>query len=110
MDKKPEEEKPYIDTFYEGKYCIVRTYSAGVWFGKVIYKDGNQIILNDAHRLYYWKTKKGISLSEIALYGLDDSKSKICFPVDDLWLVPIELIPVTLEAFNSIKLIKPYEN
>jgi hypothetical protein len=91
-----------------GTYSIIRTYSAGVWFGKVLQKEGGEIILGEARRLYYWKTaNKGISLSEVANAGLDNS-SKVCEAVEKVWLQPIEIIPCTDVAIENIKSQKSY--
>jgi hypothetical protein len=91
-----------------GTYSIIRTYSAGVWFGKVLQKEGNEIILGEARRLYYWKTaNKGISLSEVSIAGLDNS-SKVCEAVEKVWLQPIEIIPCTDVAIENIKSQKSY--
>jgi hypothetical protein len=95
-------EKPFA---YEmlGKNVIIRTYSAGVWFGLLDQKAKNEVILKNARRLWYWKTKKGISLSSVALYGIDDSESKIAPAVDSVWLEAIEIIPTTKDSSLSIE-------
>ena len=89
-----------------GKFVIVRTYSAGVHFGELSEKAGNEVILKNARRLYYWKTNGGISLSEVALTGLHDD-SKVCSPVD-IWLEAIEVIPCSLDSIASISEKKSY--
>jgi len=91
------------------KYCIIRTYSAGVWFGKVLVKDGNEIILGKARMLYYWKTNGGISLSEVSLTGLHED-SRVMSTVEEIWLKPIEIIPCTNKAISSIQDKKDYAN
>ena len=91
-----------------GMYAIIRTYSAGVWFGKVLKKSGAEIILGEARRLYYWKTTdKGISLSEVSLTGVHEN-SKVCAAVEKVWLQPIEIIPCTNEATINLKGQKNY--
>ena len=91
-----------------GTYSIIRTYSAGVWFGKVLRKKENEIILGEARRLYYWQVDGGgISLSEISIHGLTDN-SKICEAVEKIWLQPIEIIPCTEKAIKSIQSKKNY--
>lgn len=87
---------------YIGKHVIIRTYSAGVWFGILDQKAEDEIILKEARRMWRWHTKKGISLSSVALYGITN-ESKIEPPVEQLWLQAIEIIPTTLEATHSIK-------
>ena len=97
-----------IDREVVGTYAIIRTYSAGVWFGKVLIKKENEIILGEARRLYYWKTlNKGISLSEVSLHGLHED-SKICEALEKVWLQPIEIIPCSNTAKENIKGQKNY--
>ena len=76
-----------------GKKVIIRTYSAGVWFGLLVQKEGKEVILENARCMYQWWCKEGISLSAVALYGLDLSKSKIIKEVPSVWLEAIEIIP-----------------
>lgn len=86
-----------------GKKVIVRTYSAGVHFGEIVEKDGTEVILKNARRLYFWKTaNNGISLSEVANAGLHKD-SKVCSPVKLQWLDAIELIACTDEAISNIE-------
>ena len=89
--------------FAVGKKNIIRTYSAGVWFGLVTQKSGDEVIVSDARRLNYFKTKKGISLSSIANNGVHED-SRIAEPVKNpTWLKAIELIQCTEEAIISIE-------
>jgi len=92
-----------IDAHFIGKKAIIRTYSAGVWFGTVAEKDGNEIIITDARRLWYWKAAKSISLSAVANFGVDQKVSKITAPVSSVWLEAIEIIPATDDAIKSIE-------
>lgn len=86
-----------------GKKVIVRTYSAGVHFGTVEKADGNEVILKDSRRLWYWKAKKGITLSAVAINGINTKESKIATKVDRLWLQQIELLEMTDEAIKTIE-------
>lgn len=86
-----------------GEKVIVRTYSAGVHYGELIEKEGEEVILKESRRLYFWKTKNdGISLSEVSIDGLDNS-SKVCSPICAIWLKAIEIIPCTKEAIKNIE-------
>lgn len=85
-----------------GKKCIIRTYSAGVHYGELVEKSGKEVILKNARRLWYWKTKGGISLSEVANSGVHKD-SKICESVDSIWLDAIETIPCSQDAIKSIE-------
>ena len=82
---------------------IIRTYAAGVWFGKLAKKSGKEVILHSARRMWKWKCKEGISLSELAIYEIDREGRRICAPVPMVWLEAIEIIPVLDTAVKSFK-------
>jgi hypothetical protein len=86
-----------------GKICIIRTYSAGVWFGEIEQKAGNEVIVKNARRMWQWFAAESISLSAVALHGIMREKSKIVEAVDSVWLEAIELIPCTDKAIKSIE-------
>jgi hypothetical protein len=85
-----------------GKYCMVRTYSAGVFAGTIKERNGKEALLTEARRIYYWDG--AASLSQLATEGT--SKPKNCkFPVqvDEVLLTEvIEIIPITDAAKLSI--------
>ena len=86
-----------------GYKVIIRTYSAGVWFGVLDEKDGNEVIIKNARRMWRWWAKEGISLSSVAIHGINRDKSKIVEPVSSVWLEAIEIIPCTNDAVDSIE-------
>ena len=95
--------KSNINNTFLNKKVIIRTYSAGVHFGELIEKSGNEVILKNSRRLWYWETlNNGISLSEIANAGVKQV-SKICSPVNLIWLEAIEIIPCTNESILNIE-------
>lgn len=87
---------------YIGKYVIVRTRSAGVFAGTIKSRIGQEIVLLNARRLWYWAG--AASLSQLAVQGV--SKPGECkFPceVTEIWLPEtIEIIPATDAARESI--------
>ena len=85
-----------------GQTCIVRTRSAGVWFGRVDQKAGAEVILTNARRMWRWWAAEGISLSAVAVHGIKRDKSRIAGPVSAVWLEAIEIIPVSEVALESI--------
>ena len=85
-----------------GQYVIIRTYSAGVWAGFLKEKVKNEVYLTEARRMYKWVNVEGISLSGIALNGLNKDESNICAPVPIVWLEAIEIIPCTEKAKSLI--------
>ena len=92
-----------------GKKVIVRTYSAGAWFGEIEKKSGNEVILKNARRMWRWHTVKSVSLSSVAIHGVNQSKSKICETVDSQWLEAIEITPCTDAAIKSLESAKNVE-
>lgn len=84
------------------KYCIVRTYSAGVFAGYLQSRNGQEVVLRKARRIWYWEG--AASLSQLATDGT--SKPDKCkFPAEvDLveLLQAIEIIPTTEVARKSI--------
>lgn len=86
-----------------GKKVIVRTYSAGVWFGKLAEKSGNEVILTNARRMWRWHAVTSISLSAVSIHGINQSKSKIVEAVGQQWLEAIEITPCTEISIKSIE-------
>lgn len=86
-----------------GKKCVVRTYSAGVWFGEIAEKAGTEVIVKNARRMWRWWAAEGISLSAVALHGIKYDQSKIAEAVPAVWLEAIELIPASDRAIASIE-------
>jgi len=84
------------------KYVIARTYSAGVFAGYLESKKGQEVILRNARRLWYWDG--AASLSQLAEEGV--SKPQNCkFPceVDKVELLQVvEILDVTEKAQKSI--------
>jgi hypothetical protein len=93
-----------------GEYCIVRTYSAGVFAGFIDTSiKGKENIVYDARRIWYWDG--AASLSQLAIDGT--SKPENCkFPekVDKVILKEIiEIIPCTEKAKASIESVKVWK-
>ena len=59
--------------------------------------------MKNARRMWRWHTKESISLSSVAMRGVDSSKSKIAMSVPSVWLEAIELIPCADAAIKSIE-------
>ena len=80
-----------------GKKVLIRTINAGVHYGTLVEKDGKEVLLSNAKRIWSWSG--ALSLSEIAMKGLDIDKSKISVPVDNIILTEaIEIIPINKKS------------
>lgn len=86
-----------------GKYVIVRADRAGVFAGTLTEKNGTEVIMENARRIWYWDG--AASLSEMAISGV--SKPENCkFPASldrILVLGVIEIIPCMKNARDSIE-------
>jgi len=93
----------------KGKYVIVRTYSAGVFAGNLKSRKGQEVVLNDARRIWYWDGAS--SLSQLAMEGTKKPENcKFPIAVKEVTLTQaIEIIPCTKEAEKSIKGVKIWE-
>lgn len=87
----------------EGDYIICRTYSAGVFAGTLVSREGREVTLRDARRLWYWAG--AASLSELSVRGVtrpDECKFPVAVP-EVVLLEAIELLPVSDRARMSIE-------
>lgn len=92
------------------EYCMVRTYSAGVFAGYIESRDGKEAVLRNARRI--WKWDGAASLSQLATDGTS-SPNNCKFPVsvDKVILTEvIEIIPITEKAKNSIEGVPVWKN
>lgn len=83
------------------EYVIVRTQSAGVFAGYLKEKNGAEVTLVNARRLWYWEG--AASLSQLAVDGVNKPKScKFPVEVPQIEVTRIEIIPCTDKARRSI--------
>src|SRR3990167_278613 len=92
------EQKEKAVSFKGMKYVIIRTYSAGVFAGYLESRKGQEVVIKQARKLWYWDG--AASLAELAVSGV--SKPENCkFPVEveriEL-LQAIEILDCTKEA------------
>ena len=85
------------------KYVIVRTYSAGVFAGEMVSRKGQEVVLANARRIWYWSG--AASLSQLAMEGTTDPNNcKFPCEVKRVELLQaIEILDVTPDAEKSIK-------
>lgn len=87
-----------------GKYVIVRTNYAGVHAGILASRAGRECELSQSRRLWRWRVKgnKGITLSDVAIHGLDTKDTKLGAPVSIILTEDCEIIECTQEAAENI--------
>lgn len=77
---------------------VIRTASAGVHFGTLVHKEGMEVHLKTARRLWSWNG--ALSLHEVAKNGIDLKNSKVSEVLDDVVLTQaIEILPI-MKASN----------
>ena len=87
-------------------YYIVRTYSAGVFAGEIESRNGKEVVMKNARRLWGWDG--AASLSQLSMEGV--SKPENCkFPCEVdmvILLEAIEILKCSDIAKKSIKGVK----
>lgn len=94
------------------KFSIIRTHSAGVWFGNIKQLNGTVAIVINARRLWYWSG--AASLSQLAVEGTkrpNDCKFTVTITEEDGVYLPqvIEVLPCTTAAVQNIKAVKEWK-
>jgi hypothetical protein len=91
------------DTLAAGEYVIVRCSDAGVHAGELVGYEGRTVHLRNARRLWRWHANQGISLSDVAVHGIDPSKSRVSVPVKSITLLEAcEIISTDELGYKSI--------
>ena len=82
---------------------IVRTEKAGVFFCEIKERNGQEAVITNARRLWYWKG--AASLSQLATDGVKYPKEcKFTVTVAQMVIFGIiEIIPCTQQAIESIQ-------
>ncbi len=87
-----------IKNYSVGKQVIIRTYSAGVWYGTVVEKTDTEVLIADARRVRTYKNLgTEISLSGICRLGIHPG-SQVEHPISEVLLQWIEILPCTPES------------
>lgn len=88
------------------KRNLIRCEQSGVFFGEIESRDGQEVVIRNARRIWYWSG--AASLSQLAQSGT--SKPELCKlpePVDRITVLDaIEILDVTDEAAAIIDAVK----
>ena len=93
----------------DNRYYIIRTNNAGVFFGHIVERRGNEADLSDVRRIWYWYG--ACSLSQLAVEGTKcPERCKFSVAVPEMTVLGvIELIPCADEAVKSILGVKTWK-
>lgn len=91
-----------------GKKVIIRADRAGVFFGTLAKKDGNEVTLEDARRIWYWDG--AASISQLAVTGpMAPENCRFTMAVEEIAIIGvIEIIPCAPEAIKAIEEVRPW--
>lgn len=93
----------------KSRYVIVRTYSAGVFAGELKSRKGQEVVLKNARRLWYWKG--AASLSQLAVDGVkypNECKFPAEVPTIELTQA-IEILDVSSAARKNIEAVPVWQ-
>lgn len=104
--------KVYVEknpTTVADNYHIVRTYSAGVFAGEIVSRNGKEVEMKNARRLWLWAG--AASLSQLAMEGTKDPENcKFPCEVSQVILTEaIEILNCTKIAQESISKVEVWE-
>jgi hypothetical protein len=91
------------------KIVLVRGVNSGVHFGELISREGQEVTLKNARRVWYWEGAN--ALDQLAMEGsAKPERCKITVVVDEILILDaIEIIPLTERAFANLNGIAPWK-
>lgn len=93
----------------DNRFYIVRADRAGVFFGHIRERVGDEVTMTDVRRLWYWDG--ACSLSQMAVDGVKNpNECKFTVVVPEMTILGvIEIIPASEAAVKSIGDVKPWK-
>lgn len=112
--KNQRPEPSSIGKYAVGKKCIIRTYAAGVFFGEVAEREGQELVLKNARRIWSWSGNfpsdgsRAFTLSAVAQDGIKSGKLSRVEP-EKLVLQVIEISPCSDKAIKQLEEAKAHD-
>ena len=93
----------------ENKKVIIRAEKAGVFYGTLKEKNGNEVVMSNVRRIWYWDG--AASLSQLAVDGTSaPEECKFTVYVPEMTILGvIEIIPCSDKAIKSIEGVAEWE-
>jgi len=90
-------------------YWIVRARGAGVFFGKIKERNGREVTMTEARRLYYWKG--ATECCQLAAEGVKNpGECKFTMVVSEVVLMDVvEMQPCTDDAAASLRGVREWK-
>lgn len=103
LNSKPQSQSQSTFTPHIGKICIIRTYASGVFMAELVAQEGRMVELKNSRRLWSWKAADGISLSAVAVDGVDKKNCRFPQPVPAQTILDaLEIIPASPACVSSV--------
>ena len=85
------------------KFYLIRTENAGVFFGHIKERKGNEAVLTDVRRIWYWKG--AAELLQMSAEGVSEPREcKFSMTVPEITVLGVvELLPCSERAVKSIQ-------
>ena len=94
----------------QDRFYIVRTKTAGVFFGKIKNRNGvESVTMSDVRKLWYWDGAAAVE--QLALNGITrPDNCKFTVVISEMEIAePIQIIPCTEEAAGRISAVKTWK-
>ena len=87
---------------------IVRCNRAGVFYGEIVSRNGQEVEMKDVRNIWYWDG--AATVMQLAAEGVSKPNTcKFSVPVESLVLLEaIQIIPCTDKAVESLDAVKPW--
>ena len=91
------------------QYYIIRADRAGVFFGQIESRNGDEVTMKNVRRIWYWDGAN--SISQLAVDGTaKPNNCKFTVTVEQMTILGvIEIIPCTEKATKSITAVKEWK-
>lgn len=90
------------------KKFIVRCNRAGVFYGEIVSRNGQEVEMRNVRNIWYWRG--AASVMQLAAEGVSKPRDcKFSVPVESMILLEaIQVIPCTEEAVKSLDAVMPW--
>lgn len=91
------------------QYYIVRADRAGVFFGQIAAKNGDEVTMNQCRKIHYWDG--AVAVEQLAVDGTSKPENcRLTVTVDNATIMQvIQIIPCTDKAVESLKGVKEWK-
>ena len=91
------------------QYYIIRADRAGVFFGQIESRNGDEVTMRNVRRIWYWEGAN--SISQLAVDGTaEPNNCKFTVTVEQMTILGvIEIIPCTEKATKSIMAVREWK-